>query len=67
MNRELKLRFMEDLRTSPPTYIIENTRNQRVRPRGRDTSNTFPELQALLRDNYSFLREVTGYRIYRRT
>jgi hypothetical protein len=61
---QLRAEFMDQLREASPTYIIENRRNQGVRPHGRDTTNTFAALRQFLSDNYYPLTTVRGYRIY---
>jgi hypothetical protein len=61
---QLRTQFIDQLRAAPPSYIIENRMNRAVRPHGKDTTNTFPALQQLLRGEYTVLTTVSGYRIY---
>jgi hypothetical protein len=64
--QRLRAKFMNDLRASPPRFIVEVTAIDRPWVSGEDTSREFPELRAFLEGNYSITIQKDDYVIYER-
>ena len=61
--QRLRNTFMQELRATPPDFIVRNTQNQNIRPRGPGTSDRFPELDDWLAENYRELKRLRGYQV----
>jgi len=62
----LRARFMEELRSEPPTYVVEVTMMDKPWVAGPDTSREFPELRQFLAERYTVAVTRGDYLIYRR-
>jgi hypothetical protein len=62
---KLKKEFIQGLKQSHPKYIIQVFEN-RTWPNGPDTSLDFEELNSFLEQNYTIVKEGSGYRIYKK-
>jgi hypothetical protein len=61
----LRQRFIADLRATPPQFILDMG-DYNTLITGADTSASFPELEAIMRDDYTVVFQGAGYRIYER-
>lgn len=59
-------RFLRELETARPLFLIEPVGGYRLRAHGAGTSEAFPELDAWVRANYVVDRERDGFRWWRR-
>lgn len=60
--QRLRADFIADLSSHPPRFIIDVQKSPR--PRGRDTSQEFPELRAFMAAHYAAVQKGEGYIIY---
>jgi len=60
----LRVRFMDEIRAAPPTYVVEVLGMDRPWIGGPDTSQEFPELRALLAEGYTLEVARQDYNIY---
>lgn len=62
--QRLRTRFVESLNSSRPRFVIQIWGNDKPWFHGPDTTREFPELQALLDEEYAPVAEGNGYTIY---
>jgi hypothetical protein len=62
--KEIRQRFVTKLEEEPPRFLIDV--DDQLKPRGLDTTDTFPELEAFVAAHYSMVLEGDGYRILER-
>ncbi len=64
--RELRRRFIAELRAARPAIIIDVFGKDKPWPGGTDASREFPALQAFLHDHYTIVSGTSTYRILKR-
>jgi hypothetical protein len=62
--RDLRARLLHELRSSPPRFLVETRYRDWINWSG--ASWEFPELEAMLREEYLVVQEGEWYRIYER-
>jgi hypothetical protein len=62
----LRERFLGELESSRPYFVIESLPGRRVRPFGHGTEQEWPALNEFLRDRYEIHRSEDGFRWWRR-
>jgi hypothetical protein len=62
--QSIRQRHIDALRARPPRFIIDVT--DKLKPSGLDTTDSFPELERLIQDNYRVVQTGTHYRILER-
>lgn len=65
-NQTLRKRFLDELHSSKPTFIIEITSSDKPWVSGYDTTKEFPELHEFIRSGYAEVLDHPDYKIYRR-
>ncbi|MCB9463868.1 MAG: hypothetical protein H6682_09315 [Candidatus Eisenbacteria bacterium] len=65
--QELRTSFLSQFEDAAPRFVIEVFDASKPWVSGLDTSRSFPELEAVLRTDYSVAFAGDGYRIYERT
>ena len=59
--QEIRQRYIQALRAQPPRFMLDVS--DKLRPTGIDTTDRFPELEALLKANYRTVKQGDNYRI----
>jgi len=63
-NSVLRQKFMSELNTAQPRFIIEVYDDAKPWPMGKGTTREFPELRNFISEHYIILFDGNGYRIY---
>jgi hypothetical protein len=62
--QSIRKRHIEALQAHPPRFIIDVT--DKLKPSGIDTTDSFPQLDSLIQENYRVVKTGTNYRILER-
>ena len=64
--QELRRRFLAEMRSAKPRFVIQFTSDVKPWPNGSDTSRQFPELQQYLEANYLPCQKTPDYVLWER-